>query len=147
MIEARRQVPSSIEQVFAVLADGWSYGHWVVGSTHIRAVDAGWPQVGTRIHYSVGAWPVTVQQTTTVCAVDPPHRIELEAELQPLGSAWICIELAAVGAYRTEVTMCEKLVRGPGRFIAGPVQALALYPRNTESLRRLGELVSGHYGH
>ncbi|AHH18332.1 hypothetical protein NONO_c35450 [Nocardia nova SH22a] len=85
MVDVRMRIPGSIDRVFAVLADGWSYGHWVVGSTHMRDVDDGWPAVGTRIHHSVGAWPITTEQATTVIAVDPPNSLELEAQLWPLG--------------------------------------------------------------
>ncbi|NKY87387.1 SRPBCC family protein [Nocardia veterana] len=146
MTDVRMEVPGTVEEVFAVLADGWSYGHWVVGSTHIRDVDADWPQVGSRIHHSVGAWPVTVQQATTVRAVDPPHSIELDAQLWPLGVAWIRMAMNPIDADTTEVTMSEKLIRGPGRLVPGPVQSLALVPRNKESLNRLCELVAAHYG-
>ncbi|WP_181779730.1 SRPBCC family protein [Pseudonocardia pini] len=56
-VQVRRRIPASPERVFAVLSDGWSYPLWVVGVTHMRAVDQGYPAVGTRLHHSVGTWP------------------------------------------------------------------------------------------
>ncbi len=146
MVEVRKEAPGSVEQVFAVLADGWSYGHWVVGATHIRDVDPGWPQVGTCIHHSVGAWPVMAQQTTTVRATDPPHGLELEAQLWPLGVAWIRLAMMPVAPGTTEVRMSEELIRGPGRLLPAAMQALVLKPRNKESLIRLCDLVAADYG-
>lgn len=145
MVDVRMEVPGSLEQVFAILGDGWSYGHWVVGSTHMRDVDPGWPRVGTRIHHSVGAWPIMVQQATTVRAADPPISLELEAQLWPLGVAWIRMGLAPIDSETTEVTMSERVIHGPGSLIPDPVQALGLKPRNRQSLRRLCDLVAAHY--
>ena len=34
-----RTIRARPEQVFAVLADGWSYSDWVDGTAHIRSVD------------------------------------------------------------------------------------------------------------
>lgn len=138
-------VPGSAEQVFAVLADGWSYGHWVVGSTHMRDVDQDWPRIGSRIHHSVGAWPLMAQQATRVVAVDPPNSIELEAELWPVGVAWIRLAMTPIDADTTEVSMSEELIRGPGRLIPDVLQTMALKPRNKQSLTRLCDLVASHY--
>src|SRR5205823_1407725 len=64
MSVTRRQVAASPEQVFAVLADGWLYASWVVGAARIRDVDDGWPSPGTKIHHSIGAWPVFLHDTS-----------------------------------------------------------------------------------
>lgn len=140
MVEVTATVPASPEKVFAVLADGWSYVGWVVGATHIREVDTGWPKEGTRIHHSVGAWPLQMHDVTTVHAVDPPWLLELDARLWPLGAARIRLELTEVRPEVTEVRMSEKVVRGPGRVLPRAVQAALLVPRNRESLRRLADL-------
>ncbi|MBF6244263.1 MULTISPECIES: SRPBCC family protein [Nocardia] len=145
MGEVTMGVPGSAEQVFAVLADGWSYGHWVVGSTHMRDVDQDWPRIGSRIHHSVGAWPLMAQQATRVVAVDPPNSIELEAELWPLGVAWIRLAMTPIDADTTEVSMSEEVIRGPGRLIPDVLQTIALKPRNKQSLARLCDLVASHY--
>jgi hypothetical protein len=38
-----RDVAATKQQVWDVLADGWSYSGWVVGNSRIRAVSASWP--------------------------------------------------------------------------------------------------------
>ncbi|MGW4842895.1 SRPBCC family protein [Nocardia brasiliensis] len=136
-------VSASAEDTFAVLADGWLYALWVVGASHIRDVDPGWPAVGTRIHHSVGPWPLNLSDTTKVREVDPPRMIELEARLWPAGSAWIRLELTEIGPDRTRISMAERAISGPAALIPGAVQALGLVPRNKESLSRLADLVVG----
>ncbi|NUT48416.1 MAG: SRPBCC family protein [Saccharothrix sp.] len=136
MVEVRLAVPTSVERVFAVLADGWSYAGWVVGATHIREVDPGWPGTGTRIHHSVGAWPLAVQDVTTVLDVDPPRMLELEARLWPFGAARIRFELTSTSG-GAEITMREQATRGPLSLVPEQLQAAYLTPRNRETLRRL----------
>jgi hypothetical protein len=143
MVEVTMRVPTSPEQVFSVLADGWSYVGWVVGASHIREVDAGWPGEGTRIHHSVGPWPLLMHDMTAVVAVDPPRMLELDARLWPFGAARIRLELTETEPGVTEVRMLEQAVRGPIRLLPEAVQALALVPRNRESLRRLAHLAVG----
>ncbi|ONI80573.1 polyketide cyclase [Saccharothrix sp. ALI-22-I] len=139
MIEVRTTVPTSVERVFAVLADGWSYASWVVGAAHIRQVDPGWPGTGTRIHHSIGVWPAAVKDVTTVLDVDPPRMLELEARMWPMGAARIRFELKTVSD-GAEITMLEEAVKGPISLLPESVQSLFLAPRNRESLRRLDDL-------
>lgn len=141
--EPRVRIPVPAEDVFAVLADGWLYALWVVGATHIREVDRDWPNVGARIHHSVGVWPLVRQDITTVRAVDPPHRLELEARLWPAGAAWVRLDLVELQPHLTEVRMTERVTSGPGRILPPLAQDLALIPRNNESLRRLAALAVG----
>ncbi|PXX68622.1 polyketide cyclase/dehydrase/lipid transport protein [Nocardia tenerifensis] len=136
-------VPASAEETFTVLADGWLYALWVVGASHIRDVDEGWPAVGTRIHHSVGPWPMTLSDTTKVRDVDEPRMLELEARLWPVGSALIRLELTEIGPHSTRVTMFERAISGPVSLVPGAVQQMALTPRNKESLSRLADLVAG----
>jgi Activator of Hsp90 ATPase homolog 1-like protein len=143
MTEVVLTAPTSPEALFRVLADGWSYASWVVGAAHIREVDADWPAPGSRIHHSVGPWPLVVQDVTTVRAVHPPNSIELGARLWPVGEALIRLELTESGPDSTEIRMVEQIVRGPGRVLPDSVQALALVPRNRESLRRLVDMAVG----
>ncbi|MGI5218005.1 SRPBCC family protein [Nocardia sp. CA-290969] len=137
------RIPLPVEDVFTTLADGWLYGLWVVGATHIRDVDEGWPEVGTRIHHSVGGWPLTRQDTTEVRAVDPPHRLELVARLWPAGKADIRLDLVELEPDLTEVRMAEQISDGPGRLLPSAAQDLVLVPRNRESLQRLRALAVG----
>jgi uncharacterized protein YndB with AHSA1/START domain len=145
MVEVEITIRVPRERVFSVLADGWSYAGWVVGATHIRGVDEGWPAVGTRIHHSVGPWPLVVEDVTAVREVDPPRMVELDARLWPFGAATVRLELEEDGPAVTRVRMAEQVRRGPARVLPHAVQATLLVPRNRESLRRLAHLATGRY--
>jgi uncharacterized protein YndB with AHSA1/START domain len=132
-------------RVFAVLADGWSYPLWVVGATHMRSVDAGWPAVGSRLHHSVGVWPLDLEDRTEVLAVQPDRRLELRAHAWPGGTARVVIELIPEGG-GTRVRMSESAESGPGRLVPRAVQDLLLWPRNVESLQRLGAVAENREG-
>src|SRR5690606_23262165 len=54
MADVELRVPAPPERVEAVLADGWTYSDWVVGTAHIRDVDSDWPAPGSRIHHKAG---------------------------------------------------------------------------------------------
>ncbi|WP_157171751.1 SRPBCC family protein [Nocardia higoensis] len=136
-------VPASAEEIFDVLAEGWWYGLWVVGASHIRDVDAQWPAVGSRIHHGVGPWPVTLHDTTEVIAVERPNHLELRARSWPFGSAWVRLELRPAGEGRTDIAMAERVSGGPARMLPGGLQDAMLAPRNRESLRRLADIVVG----
>ncbi|MGI8647170.1 MAG: polyketide cyclase [Acidimicrobiales bacterium] len=140
MIEVSRTVATTAERVFAVLADGWSYAGWVVGASHIRQVEDGWPAVNTCIHHNVGPWPLQVKDVTRVRAIDPGRMLELEARVWPFGAARVRLTLNPVGQDATEVCMAEALSSGTGQLIPEVVQGLILRPRNIESLRRLGDI-------
>ncbi|WP_432420736.1 SRPBCC family protein [Nocardia farcinica] len=62
------------EEIFDVLCDGWCYGLWVVGASHIRDVDAGWPAAGARIHHGVGPGPRALPATPQGVAVGRARR-------------------------------------------------------------------------
>jgi uncharacterized protein YndB with AHSA1/START domain len=141
--EVSRVIDASPDAVFAVLADGWLYAGWVVGSSHIREVDDNWPAVGARIHHSVGPWPLHVQDVTVVRAVEPGLSLSLEARGWPVGAAAVALTLVPHGDGRTLVRMTEHIVRGPGKVLPAALQSLVVKPRNTESLARLADLVTG----
>lgn len=143
LVWVRCTVPAAASDVFAALSDGWSYAGWVVGASHIRKVDKGWPAAGTRIHHSVGPWPFTVDDVTAVRSADAPHTLELDARLWLFGSAVVRVELREIAPATTEVAMGERAVGGPGRFLPLLVQKLLLTPRNNESLSRLSDLAIG----
>src|SRR5687767_4146389 len=84
-------------QVFDALRDGHSYGHWVVGTQTIRAVDPGWPTEGTRLHYTVGYAPLRKDDVTTSLAYVPDERLELEAHAWPAGTAGIVLRAEPAG--------------------------------------------------
>ncbi|MFE6610387.1 SRPBCC family protein [Amycolatopsis sp. NPDC057786] len=143
MVDVKMTVGTSPERVFEVLADGWTYAAWVVGASHIRDVDKGWPARGTRIHHRVGSWPLLLDDVTKVHAVDPPRLLELEARAWPFGTARIRLELLETSPGTTEILMSEHATRGPGRVLPEAAQAVFLVPRNRESLRRLADLAMG----
>ncbi|WP_098956556.1 SRPBCC family protein [Pseudonocardia sp. N23] len=138
-------VPTTPGQVFAVLADGWSYPLWVVGATHMRDVDDGWPAVGTRLHHSVGVWPLQAHDTTEVVDVRPGEMLELRARLWPTGSARIVLALHADSA-GTRVEMDEFADSGPATLVPRVVQDMVIAPRNRESLARLAAIATRRGG-
>lgn len=123
-------------RVFAALADGWTYPLWVVGATHMRNVDAEWPEVGACLHHSLGVWPLTLEDRTEVLEMRPDRRLVLRAHAWPSGSARIELSLSPVPE-GTLVRMWERLVSGPGALVPGAVQDVLLRRRNIECLRRL----------
>jgi hypothetical protein len=128
------------EDVFDVLADGWSYATWVVGAARIRDVDSDWPAVGSRIHHSVGAWPLLLSDTTIVEQVDSPRLLQLRVKAWPTGEGRVVIGCEPDGEGGATVTMEEWAVSGPARLIPRPAQDAVLHARNTEALRRLAYL-------
>lgn len=143
MIEVSQVVPARPDALFAVLSDGWTYAGWVVGNSHIREVDPGWPAPGTRIHHSVGAWPLQLRDVSKVIRMEPGRLLELEARLGLFGSARVRVTLAPAGDGRTQVTMAEETVRGPLNLVPAVLQAPLLRARNSESLARLADLAVG----
>jgi uncharacterized protein YndB with AHSA1/START domain len=137
-----QRISAPVERVFDILADGWSYSSWVVGASHIRKVDSGWPQPGTRIHHSVGPWPLVVKDVTLVEELELPHRLVLRARLWPFGAATVRFDLASAGAGATTVVMDEELKEGPFSRLPARVQAALLVPRNRETLLRLSDLAT-----
>lgn len=131
--------------VFAVLADGHSYEHWVVGCKRIRAVDAGWPHEGASFHHSVGVGPILIRDTTTVVARDGQRSLRLKARAWPAGAAHVVFELMPEGD-GTRVVMVENPVDGPAKKLDNPVQQALIKLRNIETLRRLGKLAEARVG-
>jgi uncharacterized protein YndB with AHSA1/START domain len=145
MTEVTRLVAAPPGQVFAALADGWTYPLWVVGASHMRAVDPGFPAVGSRLHHSVGLWPLDIEDTTEVVEVEPDRKLVLHAQAWPVGRARIQLELhPAPGG--TEVRMAELAISGPATLLPHAVQSPMLVPRNREALARLDDVVHGREG-
>lgn len=136
-------VRATPEEVFAVLADGRGYGHWVVGSSEIRAVDAGFPGVGSRFHHKVGVGPFKVADHTEVLECDPPRRLKLRARARPFGTAFVTLELRAMPDDTTRVVLVEDAADPLTRLLFNPLTHLFVRRRNVESLRRLQELAEG----
>jgi hypothetical protein len=125
--------------VFAVLADGWLYSNWVVGTSHMRAVEADWPAVGSRLHHAAGVWPAVARDESVVEEVEQDRRLVLNAKGRPFGEARVVIELQASGD-TTLVTMTETPIAGPGKWIHNAATEALLVRRNVEALARLAAL-------
>lgn len=143
MTDVTAVIAAPPERVWAVLTDGWMYSGWVVGASHVRAVDKGWPELGTRIHHSVGVWPLVVNDVTEVVDMVPNRVLELDARSWPVGVARVRLELSPADEGATKVVMSEQAVRGPAKLMPKPLQSALLIPRNRESLSRLSDLALG----
>jgi hypothetical protein len=140
MATVQRTVQATPDRVFAVLADGWTYSDWVVGTAHIRDVDAAWPAPGTTLHHKAGPWPISLEDSSTVVACEPDRSLTLKAGLWPLGQAWVHMELEPVGTTATRVTLAEDFEAGPLRTLRNKINDLVLHRRNIEALRRLADI-------
>jgi polyketide cyclase/dehydrase/lipid transport protein len=126
-------------QVWSVLSDGKRYREWVRGTKEIRAVDPGWPEPGTALHYSAGLGPITHDDKTTVLSSRPPSFLELEAHAWPAGTARIAIRIEPAGA-GCQVTLHEHPLRGLARLLHNPLTSLGLAARGKVMLKDLRKL-------
>jgi uncharacterized protein YndB with AHSA1/START domain len=140
MAIVQRTVQAPPDRVFAVLADGWTYSDWVVGTVHIRDVDADWPAVGTKLHHKAGPWPFSLQDTSTVLSCEADKQLTLQAGLWPLGEATVRVELEPLGTSATRVTLHESFHAGPLNWFRSKINDVILHRRNVESLRRLADI-------
>ena len=130
------------EQVWAVLADGWTYSDWVVGTVHVRDVDDHWPAVGSELHHRAGPWPISLEDSSTVLGCEPPHKLIIRAGLWPAGEAIVVFTLEPVGTDATRVRIGEDFAAGPLRWIRTKLNDLVLHQRNKETLRRLSDIAT-----
>jgi hypothetical protein len=75
-----RNTTASRQQVWDVIADGWTYSQWVVGNSRMRAVDPSWPSPGSTIHHSIGVWPALLNDETVAVACEPLQELVLVAK-------------------------------------------------------------------
>ncbi|BCY13775.1 SRPBCC family protein [Actinoplanes sp. L3-i22] len=144
MATVTRTVQASPARVFAVLADGWTYSDWVVGTSHIRDVEESWPAPGSKLHHKAGPWPLSLHDSSTVLACVPGRELKIRAGLWPLGEAVVDIVLEPEFDGGTRVVMREDFEAGPLRWVRNKINDLALHQRNVEALRRLADIVEGH---
>ena len=128
------------EAVWRVLADGYTYSSWVVGTSAIRGVDEHWPAVGSRLHYRVGRGPLRHDGHTEVLSVDDGKRLELEAHAWPLGTARIELIVEDEPGSECRVVLVEHPAQGAAAMLHNPIGDALLKLRNVEALRRLERL-------
>ncbi|MDT5094705.1 MAG: hypothetical protein QOH60_4068 [Mycobacterium sp.] len=134
-----RDTTASRQQVWEVIADGWTYSQWVVGNSRMRAVDPSWPAPGSTIHHSIGVWPALLNDETVVVDSEPPHELVLLAKSRPFGSARITLRLTAIdGGCRIE--MSEVPISPPLKWLPRWASLAAAWPRNRECTWRLTAL-------
>jgi hypothetical protein len=131
-----RRMACTPDEVFAVLADPWVYPTWVVGASRLRAADSRYPAVGSRLHHSIGVWPLVLNDETRVDEWDPPRRMVLEAKTRPFGSERVIIDVKPRGV-GCVVRMEEFPDSGPVTLIPGAVADAILHVRNGVARRRL----------
>lgn len=136
-VEVRAEIEAPPAEVFEVLAEPRTYPDWLVGAKKIRGVDADFPDDHARFDHTVGAGPVSVDDSTEVIDVDEPERLKLRVHAGPIHGE---VELLVLPSPKgTEVRFRERPI-GPLAF-ATPAFRPSLQARNAESLRQLRKLV------
>lgn len=134
-----RDIGTSRRQVWDVMADGWTYSQWVVGNSRMRAVDPNWPAPGSTIRHSIGIWPLVINDETVVEESVPLEKLVLHAKGGPFGGARIILRLSDIPD-GCRVVMEEYPVSGPVAILPSRLSDLAAWPRNRETLWRLGAM-------
>lgn len=137
-----RTVNAPLAKVWEVLEDGWLYPLWVVGASRMRDVDEDWPLVGTKLHHSVGSWPLLLDDRTEVLGVVRREHLHLRAHSWPAGAAEVLLTTESV-TDGTLVTIREDASHGPGTLVPRPLRQLAMVPRNRETLQRFAFVAEG----
>lgn len=134
-----RDINASIERVWDVLADGWTYSQWVVGNSRIRAVDPDWPEAGSTIRHSVGVWPLVINDETVVEKSVPARELVLLAKTGPIGAARVTLRLTPTDG-GCQIRMSEAPVKGPAKLMPNALASIPVDIRNRECLWRLASL-------
>jgi hypothetical protein len=137
-VTVTRDIRASRQQVWDVIADGWTYSQWVVGNSRMRAVDPNWPAQGSTIRHSIGVWPLLIDDETIVEESVPLEKLVLRAKGQ-FGAARVILRLSDIPE-GCRVTMEEYPVTGVGALVPSKLGDLAAWPRNRETLWRLGAI-------
>ena len=133
-------VDAPVESVFATITDPHTYPEWLAGAKRIRAVDDGWPAVGTKFHHQVGVGPIRINDDTKVLEIDPPNRLVLEVRARPVGRGKTTFVLREDGGGCT-LTVEEHPIQTPLRILTNPVLDASIHLRNEGSLKRLKQYV------
>jgi uncharacterized protein YndB with AHSA1/START domain len=139
-VEVRTEIDATPTEVFDVLAEPRTYPEWLVGAKRIRDVDADFPEEGAEFHHTVGAGPVSVDDSTEVVESHRPDRLKLRVRAGHIvGEVEFLLLPSPKG---TEVRFRERPI-GPGVALT-PLLRPSLQARNGESLKQLRELVEAH---
>ncbi|MEU7604374.1 SRPBCC family protein [Streptomyces sp. NPDC041003] len=128
------------QAVWAVLADPASYGEWVVGPSESTPLDQAWPEVGSRLRYTVRLGPWSTEGVTTVRHREAGRELELEASFKSLGTARIFLQLRPWGE-ETLVVCDEHPLRGVGATLHNPAIEVLFQLRHRGMLARLARIV------
>jgi hypothetical protein len=139
-LTVKRDTSASRDEVWAAIADGWTYSQWVVGNSRMRAVDPNWPQVGSTIRHSVGVWPLLLDDVTVVEECQPLQRLVLLAKGRPFGKARITLQLFDIDGGGCRIEMAEVPVGAPMGWVPKRVALAAAFPRNRECTWRLAAI-------
>lgn len=139
-LTVKRETSAARERVWDVIADGWTYSQWVVGNSRMRAVDENWPQSGSKIHHSVGIWPLLLNDETKVQDCQPMEQIVLLAKGRPFGKARITLRLFDIDGGGCRIEMSEVPVGAPMGWVPDRLALAAAIPRNRECTWRLAAL-------
>ncbi len=121
------------------MADGWTYSQWVVGNSRMRAVDPNWPAAGSTIRHSIGVWPLVISDETVAENSVPLEELVLHAKGGLFGGARVILRLSDIPD-GCRVEMEEFPISGPAALLPSRLSDIAVWPRNRESLWRLGAL-------
>jgi len=139
-LTVQRDTAASREDVWAAIADGWTYSQWVVGNSRMRAVDPNWPQVGSTIRHSVGVWPLLLDDVTVVEECHPLQRLVLLAKGRPFGKARITLRLFDIDGGGCRIEMAEVPVGAPLGWVPKRLALAAAFSRNRECTWRLAAI-------
>jgi hypothetical protein len=139
-LTVERDTSASREEVWAVIADGWTYSQWVVGNSRMRAVDLNWPNVGSTIRHSVGVCPLLLDDVTVVEDCQPLQQLVLLAKGRPFGKARITLRLFDLDDGGCRIEMAEVPVGAPLGWVPKRLALAAAFPRNRECTWRLAAI-------
>ena len=139
-LTVKRDTTATRAQVWAVMADGWTYSQWVVGNSRMRAVDPNWPSVGATIRHSIGVWPLLIDDLTVVEDCQPLERLVLLAKGRPFGKARITLRLFDREGGGCRIEMAEVFVGAPMGWVPKRLALTAAIPRNRECTWRLAAM-------
>ena len=139
-LTVKRDTTATRQQVWDVIADGWTYSQWVVGNSRMRAVDPNWPEPGSTIHHSIGIWPALLDDSTVVLSAEPTRELVLLANGRPFGKARITLRLFDLDNGGCRIEMAEVPVSAPLSWLPDRLSLTAAFPRNRECTWRLAAL-------